>query len=104
MDNIPVSILKQGVDTLSGRISYLVDRSLATGILPNGLKTTLIHPIHKGGDKSRTDPALYHPVAILYALSEVQETVAKEDLQDNIRRNNNLWTRSTGSGRDKSAR
>jgi hypothetical protein len=50
-DGIPVSILKMGSHVLAGPISHLVNKSLATGIVPVGFKTALIHPVYKGGGK-----------------------------------------------------
>jgi hypothetical protein len=55
-DGIPVSVLKMGSDVLTGPISHLVNKSLATGIMPEGFKTALIHPVYKGGGKSRKEP------------------------------------------------
>jgi hypothetical protein len=76
-DGIPVAILKMGSDVLAGPISHLVDMLLATGIVPEGLKTALIHPVYKGGGKLRKEPASYRPVATLCAMLKVLETVAK---------------------------
>jgi hypothetical protein len=89
-DGILVSILKMGSDVLAGPNSHLVNKLLATGIVPEGFKTDLIHPVYKGGGKSRREPASYRPVAILCAMSKVFETVAKEDLEAFMKANNVL--------------
>jgi hypothetical protein len=90
-DGIPVSILNMGSDVLAGPISHLVNKSLATGIVPEGFNTALIHPVYKGGGKSRRkEPASYRPVVILCAMSKVLETVAKEDLEAFMKVQNTL--------------
>jgi hypothetical protein len=80
-NGILVAILKMGSDVLAGPILHLAKMLLATGIVPEGFKTALIHPVYKGGGKSRKEPALYRPVAILCAMSKVLPTVTKEDLE-----------------------
>jgi hypothetical protein len=89
-NGIPVAILKMGSDVLAGPISHLVNMSLVSGIVPEGFKTALIHPVYKGGGKSRNEPASYWPVAILCAMSKVLETVAKEDLEAFMKANDIL--------------
>jgi hypothetical protein len=49
--------------------SHLVNKLLATGIVPEGFKTALIHPVYKEGKKSRTAPLSYRPVSIFCAKS-----------------------------------
>jgi hypothetical protein len=89
-DGIPVSLLKMGSDVLAGPISHLVHKSLATCIVPEGLKTALIHLVYKGGRKSRKEPLSYRPVAILCTMLKVFETIAKEELEAYMKANNML--------------
>jgi hypothetical protein len=93
---IPVSVLKMGSDTLAGSISHMVKMSLSAGVFLSAFKTALIHPVYKGGGKARCDPALYRPVAILFDMSKVLETVAKEDLEAFMKANNILPTSQHG--------
>jgi hypothetical protein len=69
---------------------------LASGIVPEGFKTALIYPVYKGGEKSRKEPALYRPVAILCAMLKVLKTVAKEDLEAFMKANIILPTSQHG--------
>jgi hypothetical protein len=84
VDKIPVSIWKKGIEMLACPIAHLVNRSLALGIVPEGFKQAIVHPVHKGGRKPRSDPGSYQPVSILTALSKVLETVVKEDLVEHL--------------------
>jgi hypothetical protein len=96
-----VYVLKMGSDILAGPVSHLVNMSLPAGVFPSAFKTALIHPVHKGGGKARSDPGSYRPVAILCALSKVLETVAKEDLEAFMKEHNILpaWQNGFRKGR-----
>jgi hypothetical protein len=96
IDGIPVSVLKRGIEVLASPIAYLVNRSLATGTVPTGLKTGIVHPVYKGGGKKHTDPASYRPVLILPALSKVLETVVKINLWEHLARTGAIPTSQHG--------
>jgi hypothetical protein len=74
----------------------MVNMSLSAGVFLSAFKTALIHPVYKGGRKARCDPASYRPMAIMCALSKVLETVAKEDLEAFMKKNNILPTSQNG--------
>jgi hypothetical protein len=95
-DGIPVAVLKMGSNTLARPISHMVNMSLSAGVFPSAFKTALIHYVYKGGEKARSDPASYRPVAILCAMSKVLETVTKEDLEAFMKANNILSTSQHG--------
>jgi hypothetical protein len=84
LDGIPVSVLKKGVEVLASPIAHLINRSLASGIVPDGFKSACVIPIHKGKGKNTADPASYRPVSILPALSKVLELVVKADLESHF--------------------
>jgi hypothetical protein len=84
LDGIPVSVLKKGVEVLASPIAHLINRSLASGVVPSGFKIGCVIPIHKGKGKSTTDPASYRPISILPALSKVLEAVVKSDLEGHL--------------------
>ena len=52
--------------------------SIKSGVFPNEWKKTLIHPIHKKGDKS--DIANYRGIAILNAMEKVFEKIVHQQL------------------------
>jgi hypothetical protein len=79
-----------GSDVLAGPISHLVSMLPSASVFLSAFKTALIHPVYKGGGKTRNSPASYRPVAILCAMSKVLETVAKEDLEAFMKANNVL--------------
>jgi hypothetical protein len=79
-----VSVLKKGIEVLASPIAHLINRSLASGVVPSGFKIGCVIPIHKGKGKSTTDPASYRPISILPALSKVLEAVVKSDLEGHL--------------------
>jgi hypothetical protein len=81
VDGIPVSVLKKGVALLAAPLAHLVNRSLATGVVPSGFKLAPVFPVYKGGSKPRDAPASYRPVSILPAMSKIVETLVKSDLE-----------------------
>jgi hypothetical protein len=90
IDKIPTSVLKKGVEVLTGLISHLVNRSLAEGRVPEAFKVGKVFPIFKGKGKVRKDPVSYRPVSILPAMSKILETSVKADLEDHLARVNGL--------------
>jgi hypothetical protein len=75
VDGIPVSVLKKGAESPTGPISHVINRSLATGTVPTGLKTAIVIPVFKGGGKDRSDPGSYRPVSLLPAISKAFKLV-----------------------------
>jgi hypothetical protein len=96
VDRVPISVYKKGVDVLSGPIAHLVNRSLAEGVFPDAFKRAIVVPVHKGGGKSRKDPASYRPVSLLCALSKVLEIVVKTRLQRHMDVSGNVPTHQHG--------
>jgi hypothetical protein len=54
------------------------------GTVPKDFKRALVHPVHKGNSKQRSEPGSYRPLSILTALSKVLEAVVKEDLEGHL--------------------
>jgi hypothetical protein len=68
----------------AGPISQVINRSLASGIVPDGFKKGIVKPIFKGGNKNRNNPGSYRPVCLLSSLSKVHEVTVKKDLVDHF--------------------
>ena len=80
VDGIPVSFWKGCEKSLALPITYLVNLSIETGIVPMVFKRAIVHPIFKGGHKDPKTPSSYRPVAILPALSKVLEKIIADQL------------------------
>ena len=59
-------------------LTTLINESFIKGIFPECLKTAIIIPLHKGGDKAHLSN--YRPIALLPALSKIIERLLKNRL------------------------
>ena len=66
--DIPLSnkLIKIAAQPLSIPLTYIYNKSIETGIVPDILKVSQISPVYKGGDA--TDPSNYRPIATLSPL------------------------------------
>jgi hypothetical protein len=62
-DEIPVKILKNCLHFITSPLTYIINRSLATGTFPDRLKFSEIKPIYKKGDKNLISN--YRPTSLL---------------------------------------
>ena len=51
-DNIPMSIIKRSICSVSSPLTHIVNLSITHGIVPNELKIALVVPIFKSGNKA----------------------------------------------------
>jgi len=75
-------------------LSYIINKSISTGIFPERLKYSIIKLLHKKGVK--TDPSNYRPISMLTAFSKVLEKVLQKRLVVYLNNNNLLNSRQFG--------
>ncbi|XP_072028067.1 uncharacterized protein [Amphiura filiformis] len=63
LDGIPARFIKDAAEVIKGPITYIVNFSLRSGIVPNDMKLAKVIPIYK--KKSRLDAGNYRPVITL---------------------------------------
>ena len=93
-DNIPTTILKSTINILAPILSYLINKSLATGLFIKSLKRAKILPIFKNKDK--LDITNYRPISILPVISKVYEKVFYNRLYNYFSVNNLLSSSQFG--------
>uniref|UniRef100_A0A3Q3EA14 Reverse transcriptase domain-containing protein n=1 Tax=Labrus bergylta TaxID=56723 RepID=A0A3Q3EA14_9LABR len=59
-------------------VTQMINRSLDESVFPSTLKTAIVTPVHKSGD--RQEVSNYRPISILPAISKVIEKVLAEQL------------------------
>jgi len=64
-------MLKETASSTASIITSIFNMSLATGIVPDEWKTSLVIPIPKSGNSS--DPGNYRPISLLPIVSKVLE-------------------------------
>ena len=82
VDGISPRILRAALKPLSIIISKLINRSMDSGVFPDGLKVARVSPIFKSGD--RTDPGNYRPISVLPSISKIYERVVHTQLVNYI--------------------
>ena len=70
-DQIPMCVLKQINSQVSQVLSYLINKSIQTGIYPNCLKIAKVIPLFKGG--SPNEPGNYRLISLLPSINKIFE-------------------------------
>ncbi|PNF35146.1 hypothetical protein B7P43_G09274 [Cryptotermes secundus] len=84
-DEIPVAILKASALFISSPLTYIVNKSLSSGIYPTRLKFSIVKPVFKSGDKLNISN--YRPISLLPAFSKVFEKVIYSRLNQHLIQN-----------------
>ena len=72
-DNIPIRIIKDGIDSIAGPLSNLINHSMSTNTIPKHWKFGQITPVFKKGvEYSKTN---YRPITVLVAFNNVFERI-----------------------------
>ena len=87
-DDLPISLLKDGVDQLSPILSHLVNKCIAQSVFPSAEKIAKVVPIYKSGSKQSMDN--YRPISVLPVLSKVFEKVVHKQLSEYLEKNDLL--------------
>ena len=76
------NFLKLHKNSLTPKLTLLINNCLDNGIFPDCLKISVVTPIHKKG--SKTDMSNYRPISILPVFSKVFEYVLKRRLENHL--------------------
>ena len=94
IDNIPARFIKDGASELTKPITYIVNLSISSGIVPDQLKTARVKPLFK--KNSRLDIGNYRPVSILCIISKILEKSVYNQLESYLVTNNLLYQFQSG--------
>jgi Notch-like protein len=72
-DEISIKVLKSRKHFIISPLTYIINRSLATGKFPDRLKFSEIKPIYKNGDRNVISN--YRPISLLMSFSKIFERV-----------------------------
>ena len=87
-DEISCKIIKSCASIISFPLSYIYNYSLHTGIFPDRLKTAVVKPLHKKGDKFNISN--YRPISLLPTFSKIFEKAMYSRLNQHLYTNNIL--------------
>lgn len=99
-DEISNNIIKYCNYELAEPLTYIVNNSYKTGIFPDGLKLSLVKPLHKKGDP--TDLKNYRPISLASSFSKIFELAMTSRLLDFFYKNNLISTSQHGYLKNKS--
>ena len=85
-DPLPTFLIKECIDILLSSITKLVNCSLQEGLVPDGLKKTVVTPLIKKALLPVEDLKNYRPVSGLSFISKLVERVFAKQLVDHIHR------------------
>ena len=94
LDCIGPKILKIAPDVLCPSLSYIINKSLESGIFPQPWKEAKISPIFKCGSKD--DVNNYRPISILPTLSKIIEKWIHKHLMSFLKNHNLLHEKQSG--------
>ena len=94
LDNIPARLLKDAEMELAPSITYLVNKSISDGIVPDLWKVARVTPLHKSDDKLQVEN--YRPISVLPVLSKVVERVVHSQLNAHLHQLDFLYQHQYG--------
>ena len=80
VDNLPSRLLKDSASAIALPLTYIINLSLKSGLVPTEWKSAKIAPIHKTGSRSNMDN--YRPISVLPTISKVLERVVHRQLMN----------------------
>jgi len=93
-DGISAKILKQHHKGLITPIKHIINTIFSTGIIPKVLKSSILIPIHKGGDKH--DIGNYRPISLISNIAKLLEKCIKTRLMSYLEKNQILHKKQYG--------
>lgn len=79
---IDTAFLKEYNHILAPVLTKVINQSISESTFPSVLKTAVVRPIHKSGDKLQVSN--YRPISILPSISKVLEKVVAEQLTEHL--------------------
>ena len=93
-DDLPTRFIRDGAKGIAYRISYIINLSLKTGVVPDEMKTARVIPLYK--KNSKLEPGNYRPVSILSTLSKILERAVHIQLEIYLRENDLFYKFQSG--------
>ena len=92
LDDLPARFICDGAEGIAYPISYIINLSLKTGVVPDKMKTAI--PLYK--KNSKLEPGNYRPVSILSTLSKISERAVHIQLEIYLKENNLFYKFQSG--------
>ena len=89
LDNFPPGLLKDAALVLTEPLTFIINLSLETGIVPSEWKVAKVIPLYKSGSLAEIDN--YRPISILPTLSKILEKIVYKQLMAHLERHSLLF-------------
>ena len=89
LDNFPLGLLKDAALVLTKPLTFIINLSLETGVVPSEWKVTKVIPLYKSGSQAEIDN--YRPISILPTLSKILEKIVHKQLMAHLECHNLLF-------------
>ena len=93
-DKIPISIIKQSINTIAEPLTHIINLSITHSIVPNEMKNARVIPLYKADDRAVFTN--YRPVSILPSFSKFLERIIYNRLLDYLGKYNVLTDNQYG--------
>ena len=82
IDELAPNLLKDVANEISKPLTFIINKSLSSGIVPDLRKILKVRPLYKSDSKS--DFSNYRPISVLPCLSKVLEQVVHRQLSNHL--------------------
>lgn len=82
LDNFPPGLLKDAAHVLTKPLTFIINLSLETGVVPGEWKVAKVTPLYKSGSLAEIDN--YRPISILHTLSKILEKIVYKQLMAHL--------------------
>ena len=89
VDNFPPGLLKDAALVLTKPLTFIINLSLETGVVPSEWKVAKVIPLYKSGSQAEIDN--YRPISILPTFSKILEKIVYKQLMAHLERHNLLF-------------
>ena len=94
IDNLNPGMLKHAAPIPAKPLTYVINLSLKSGIVPTDWKMAKVIPLYKSGSQSTIDN--YRPISVLPTLSKILERMFYNQLMAHFDKNGLLYTHQFG--------
>ena len=94
LDDLPARFIRDGAEGIAYPISYIINLSLKTGVVPDEMNTARVIPLYKKNPK--LEPGNYRPVSILSTPSKILERAVHIQLEIYLIENDFLYKFQSG--------
>ena len=84
LDNFSSGLLKDAALVLTKPLTFIINLSLETGVVPRECKVAKVIPLYKSGSLAEIDN--YRPISILPTLSKILEKIVRQQLMAHLER------------------